>query len=251
MHAIAPEHRAISRKPEYVVIDVETTGPDASCARVVEVAAIRYHGREGVGEFQRLVNPGIPIPPETSAIHHITDRDVADAPPIEIVWQALTDFAGPDALCVAHNAEFDRSFVTPLRDRTWLCTLRFARHLWPDAPNHKNQTLRYWLGLEIPFVGAHRALVDVDVTAQIFFRELETYRERRYEWDINAVAEYIKRPIPYSVMDFGKHKGLPLSAVPLDYLRWALTCERAKRNADLLHSLTREYEGRTHRDALA
>jgi DNA polymerase III epsilon subunit-like protein len=73
-------------------------------------------------------------------------------------------------IVATHNARFDLSFVGPRLCTQALCTLRLSRALFPDAPNHKNQTLRYYLGIDAiaaePLT-AHRALGDALVSAHI------------------------------------------------------------------------------------
>ncbi len=145
----------------YVVVDVETSGfePEEG-AEVIEVAAVRFQAGEPLDKFASLVRPNRPIPPSASAVHFLTTKMVLGAPPAAAVMAALDDFVKADEIVVAHNARFDRKFLPVLQPRTWCCSYRFARHLWSEAPEYKNQTLRYWLGLDASFladVGAHRA----------------------------------------------------------------------------------------------
>jgi DNA polymerase III subunit epsilon len=154
---------------EYVAFDVETTGLVARIDRVVELGAVRFdaRGRE-LGRFQRLVNPGRPIPPSAGAIHGITDADVADAPRAEAVLPEFLRFLGEPVATwlLAHNAGFDGGFLSHELGRAGLAwtghelvdTLPLARHKLPGAANHKLDTLAQHLGLTIE--GAHRALGD-------------------------------------------------------------------------------------------
>lgn len=98
----------------FVVIDVETTGLDTDpAARVVEIAAILFVG--GVPTDRRVatrVNPGCPIPPEATAIHGITDADVADAPTFAEVWPRIVElYDSGDTSTLAYSAAFDREFA--------------------------------------------------------------------------------------------------------------------------------------------
>ncbi|MCL6443599.1 MAG: DUF3820 family protein [Alicyclobacillus sp.] len=170
--------------------------------------------------FATLVNPLCPIPPEASAVHHITDHDVADKPTLHEVWPKVMELID-GAVLVAHHAEFDRG-VLPETGRPWLCSRRFANHLWPDAPNHKNQTLRYWLGIDIDVGLPHRAAGDAVVTAHVFQRELATYLARGHEDDLAALFDFVASPVQVRTMPFGRHRGQPLSEVPIDYLHWVL-----------------------------
>lgn len=226
---------------EYVIIDVETTGLDPESDKIVEIAAIRYRGKQHIDEWQSLVNPGIPIPASASAVHHITDKDVHDAPRLDDVWPSLQEFC-TGRILVAHNAEFDSAFLKDVGARRWLCSYRFARHLWPDLSSHTNQYLRYHLNIDIPFTGVHRALADVAVTASVFMSELEAYRSLGREWSVRAIAEYIAQPVPILRMPFGKHRGQLLADVPSDYIRWMVNGGIA--DADVLHALGQEQSRR-------
>ena len=135
------------------VIDLETTGQGFADGGVVEVGwqdvawdggAWSLHGATGA----RLVRPEHPISPATSAIHHLVDEDVADAPP----WQAvapevLQALPGPAPLALAaHRASFEQRWCKPAfsGQARWICTYKCALRLWPEAPTHSNQGLRYW-----------------------------------------------------------------------------------------------------------
>lgn len=162
----------------YAVIDVETTGFSPTSDRVVEAACVIVQGAEVVWTWSTLVNPERPIPPHATHVHGIADRDVVGAPAFHHVQrELLTRCAG--ATIAAHNAAFDLSFLPALAHLPSVCTLQLARRWFPNAPNHKNQTLRRYLHIdEDPrFAGlpAHRALGDALVTAAILLRCLEQY----------------------------------------------------------------------------
>ncbi|HUD11479.1 MAG TPA: exonuclease domain-containing protein [Candidatus Saccharimonadia bacterium] len=227
-----------------VVIDTETTGLDAAKDAVVELAMVPVTVAEldvskGNDQAQQwsigrghdtYVNPQRPIPPETSAVHHIVDADVAEAP---LLGTAIIDCAYVVAqhgattearyICAAHNAPFDRAFLSPLKAYKWVCTYRCSLHLWPDAPGFGNQVLRYWLGLKVPHLGdayyprsvfPHSALYDAYVTAALLLKQLETH-------SVSQLLELSETPVILRTCRFGKHAGTPWAQVPKDYLSWA------------------------------
>lgn len=192
-----------------------------------------------------------PIPPDAKATHHITEDMVR--PGADNVFErglVLNDMIAaetPDMVYAAHNAKFDIGFLPEIANRPdaprWICTWRCAMHLWQDAPSHKNQTLRYWLGEEpapemlhldgpvraypptldgtrllctmdglVP-LAPHRAQYDTAVTAAILRRML---RERTVE----QLVELSTKPVLQSTCRFGKHRGKEWSEIPTDYLRW-------------------------------
>jgi len=130
------------------VIDIETTGTDPTVDAIIEIASVDLL-KDGTIANQRtaLVRPPLPVPPEASAVHHLIDEDLAFAPQLD---EVLDQFKGSDAY-VAHNADFERSFLEHLLgDALWACTYKCALRIWPDLLSHSNQALRYRLGSSIP-----------------------------------------------------------------------------------------------------
>lgn len=158
------------------VIDLETTGDSFTNGGVVEVGwQDVVQDADGVwylpaGPGARLIQPGCPISAVTSAIHHIIDEDVVEAPGWAETAPEILQAEGVMALA-AHRAAFEKRWCTPqLTGRArWICTYKCALRLWPDAPSHSNQGLRYWRrpsGLDrATGLPAHRAGPDAYVTA--------------------------------------------------------------------------------------
>jgi len=223
---IWPQRYALA-STEYVVVDVETTGLDSTTDRVVEVAAVRFKDGRPVHTFSSTVNPGRPIPAVAAGIHLLGDDEVRGAPRWPQVEAALASFVRPDDLIVAHNAPFDRGFLDVIADRNWVDTCRFARHLWPTAPRHKNMMLRFWLGLtheRLADRSAHAAAADALVTGLLFYRELTVYQSLHPYATIDDVKAYVDSPL--TVLRFnggGMHDGKLLADIPADYLRWVLS----------------------------
>jgi DNA polymerase III epsilon subunit family exonuclease len=153
----------------YAVVDVETTGFSPVSDRIVEVACVLVDGDAVVDRWSTLINPQRPIPERATAVHGITDRAVRGAPLLADALSELREVCS-GRLLVAHNAQFDLAFLSGLDHVGGLCTMRLARVLFPEAPNHKNQTLRAFLEIDREIgeeVGAHRALDDAVVTAHV------------------------------------------------------------------------------------
>lgn len=200
------------------VLDCETTGVNKDTDKVVEVAGVLLEGPRIVKTYTTLVNPGIPIPPVASAVHHLRDHDVEDAPSIDAALQPLLE--EEHDYVVAHNAGFDSGFID-LGSVGWLCTWKLSMLLWPDAPGHSNQVLRYWLDTPDPSPGSypHRALYDAEVTAGIFAKILErSTQEDPYPgmWKVSS------GPIRLIKCNFGEHTGKLWSDVPVSYMNWIL-----------------------------
>jgi DNA polymerase-3 subunit epsilon len=154
---------------EFAAFDLETTGLDAQSDRIVEIGAVRFDvGGQELGRFERLVNPGRPMPPGAQAVHGISDRDVAGAPRIEAILPEFLGWLGDlsRVILLAHNARFDAGFVGCELERSRLPipraevrdTLDLARRCLPRAPNHRLDTLAKLLDLDPN--GSHGALAD-------------------------------------------------------------------------------------------
>src|SRR5918997_4470557 len=74
------------------VIDLETTGTDPKCDRIIEVSALKLAPGGEADHRTRRVNPGVPIPPEATAVHGITDDDVADSPTFRAIAPGLARY---------------------------------------------------------------------------------------------------------------------------------------------------------------
>ena len=212
----------------YLVMDTETTGIDPATCKVVEFAWVLTDltGPRASGTY--LVNPGCPIPPEASAVHHLVDEDVREAMTLQQVLQDLPmKLRGFQiGAFVAHNAAFDSAFLPTMTHRPWLCTYRLARRLLPDHTAFGNQFLRYSLKLDVPEakgLAAHRALADAFVTAATL-RHLVRGIVDSPDWpqEIADLAKFLAAPQLLKTIGFGKHKGQLWSAVPKNYLNWML-----------------------------
>lgn len=205
------------------IIDIETTGIDPAKDRIVEIASVDASrgGSIPTNPMSHLVNPGMPIPAQASAVHHIVDADVIHAPVIGLVIDA---FKGADVYA-AHNASFEQAFLAPhIGTVKWLCTYRVALRLWPDLPSHSNQFLRYHFGYVRPYdttpdlLVPHRALPDCYVTSCILHEILREAAEHAVPFS-NMMAWSTEPPL-MTTCRFGKHKGARYDAVPVDYLDW-------------------------------
>ncbi len=167
-----------------MAFDTETTGLSPVDDRVVEVAALAFRadGSES-GSLERLVNPGIPIPPELTRIHGITDDMVRGKPAIELVLPEFVAFTEGSVL-VAHNSPYDVSMLmVPLLamrrssrgpaapGNLVLDTCALARAVYPGLPNYRLGTVAGFLG--ITQERAHRAMSDVVACKGVFVKILK------------------------------------------------------------------------------
>jgi DNA polymerase III epsilon subunit-like protein len=151
-----------------------------------------------------------------------------------------------DAVVVTHNAAFDLPFLPFLADRPLLCAMRLARRVVPDAPNYKNQVLRYHLRIDDlpPDTGAHRALDDVRVTSKILTLCLQRYLRDGYSDDVDRLVADIAAPLTLTTLPFGRYRGIPIDELPGDYL-CTLACSAAGKSLDVSHTIALELRRRS------
>ncbi len=226
----------MSNSPLYAIYyDTETTGIRSDKDRIIEIAAYNPLTKES---FCELINPGMPIPPEATSVHHITDAMVENAASFAIVGKAFIDFCGPGAVLIAHNNDaFDKPFLEAecrrnelvLPSWPYVDSLKWARKYRSDLPRHPLQFLREVYG--IASNQAHRALDDVIVLHEIFSQMTD-------DLSIETILSLLSVPSTISRMPFGKHQGKLLSEIPKNYIQWlekSGTFERPE-NQELLKS---------------
>lgn len=163
-------------RESFIVLDFETTGmAPNSGARATEVGAVLVEDGRITSRFQSLMNAGVRIPFFIQELTGITDAMIAKAPPCNEVMHRFHEFIG-DAPLVAHNAAFDRKFLDAELARIGLqagqpmiCSMRIARRVFQDAPNHKLGTLVQYTGIETDGI-FHRALADAEKTARLMLK---------------------------------------------------------------------------------
>lgn len=169
----------------FVVFDTETTGLHPSQGdQIVSIAGVRIvNGRILSGEsFNRIVNPGRPIPAESVRFHGITDEIVKDKPPMEVVLPQFRSYIS-DAVLVAHNAAFDLKFLR-MRERQLgisfdnpvLDTMILSNYLDGPEAGHSLDDICDRYGIVI--TERHTALGDAMVTAAVLLRQIEALEAR-------------------------------------------------------------------------
>jgi DNA polymerase-3 subunit epsilon len=169
------------REIDVALLDVETTGRDASVDRVVEVGIVVGRGGDVVARYNWLINPGIPIPAEVSAVHGITDDMVKDKPRFEDV---AAEIGQALRACVpaAYNALCDRAFMMGefsrakadttgipalTREVEWIDPLVWARDIQHDEKSRALGDVAARLGVKLE--QAHRASDDAEAALRVMY----------------------------------------------------------------------------------
>lgn len=168
----------------FAVVDVETTGGyPGGGDRITEVAvALVQRGRCEL-VYERLVNPGRPIPSVVTSITNITNNMVRDQPTFAAIAGDVLDVL-EGRVFVAHNAPFDWRFVAGelLRARGLtlsgprLCTVALTRRLVPTLKSRNLDSVTTYFGIDV--AGRHRAAPDAVATGHVLLRLLELAAER-------------------------------------------------------------------------
>lgn len=160
----------------FIAIDFETTGLHPKGDRIVEVGAVRFENCEPVSRFSMLINPGRCMSLSATEVNHITDRMLLGKPKERDVMGSIVEFLG-DALSgetplVAHNAQFDMSFLAETLARNGISatirsadTLMWSRVLVRGLSNYKQGTVAR--RFRIVNKAAHRAEPDAEVCGKI------------------------------------------------------------------------------------
>ena len=167
---------------DFVVFDIETTGFSPVNNKIIEIGAVKIRQGEITDRFSVFVNPGVPIPFEIEKLTSINDSMVMDAPPIEVILPQFLDFCR-DAVLVAHNANFDMSFIMENAKRqglsrkfTFVDTLGIARVLLTHQAKHTLDAVAKTLSISLE--NHHRAVDDAECTAHIFLKFSAMLKER-------------------------------------------------------------------------
>jgi DNA polymerase-3 subunit alpha (Gram-positive type) len=165
----------------FVVFDIETTGFSPVHNRIIEIGAVKIVDGQIADRYSAFVNPDVPIPFEIEKLTGINDDMVMGAPMIDVILPQFFHFC-QDAVLVAHNANFDMSFIIENARRlglekefTYVDTVGIARILLPHQARHTLDAVAKTLGISLE--NHHRAVDDAEATAEIFVKFIPMLKE--------------------------------------------------------------------------
>jgi exodeoxyribonuclease X len=227
------------------VVDFETCG-DKPPAEVIEVGTCDVvRAPDGVWvpcKPRSFLCGAKELTAETRAVHHITPAEIAGA--VAFDARQLVEHASADGVgaLAAHNASFEGKWLAPsLGTMPIFCTYKAALRIWPDAPSHKNQVLRYWMEDKLGIIPElahppHRAGPDAYVTAHVLSMLLRhTTVEEMLVWSVE--------PALLPRIPIGPQRGQPWSMVDAGFLSWML--KNATMDPDLKWNARRELDRRS------
>lgn len=228
------------------ILDLETTGLSPAADRIVELAVLRISPGGDVLERVRRFDPEIPIPPEATAVHGITDEDVAGKPPFAARARSLAALLDPCDLAGFNLRRFDLPMLVAEFRRAGIvfdvserCLVDIQAIFHREEPRDLSAAARFYLGREA--VDPHSALGDVRTTSAVLAAQLERYGH--LPRDVAGLDRYCDEFSPFETeverwfeldddgtctFRRGKHRGRSLHEVAEsepDYLRWMLSDE--------------------------
>lgn len=216
------------RKP-LVILDLETTGVNIATDRIVEFSALKVSPGGGEEWLTLRLNPGIPISPEATRVHGITDADVANEPHFKGVARRIASFLEGCDLAGFNSMKFD---IPILSEEFLRVNVDFnpARHRYVDVQVifHKKEqrtlsaAYKFYCNMELE--NAHSSKADTAATYEILKAQLDRYPD--LENDIEKLSAYsafnnnadlagriVFNEQGQEVFNFGKHKGKPVEQV--------------------------------------
>lgn len=206
-----------------VFFDLETTGTNITRDRIVEISIVKLHPDGHIESRTRRVNPEMPIPAEATAVHHISDEDVAGEPTFKQLAKGLAQFITGCDIAGFNSNRFD----VPLLDEEFSrvgVDFDFSRAAFVDVQTiyHKREprtlsaAYRFYCGKELE--GAHSANADTMATYEVLMAQLEKYddlpcdvktlsKEASQNDNVDFMGRLVYDEKGREVINFGKYKG--------------------------------------------
>lgn len=241
----------LNLKKPIVFFDLETTGVDIIYDRIVEISLIKVLPNGEEIEKTRRVNPEMHIPEEATAVHHITDEDVAGEPTFRQIARSLAnEMTGCDIAGFNSNR-----FDIPMLDQEFQrAGVKFdfskARFIDVQTIFHKKEqrtlvaAYRFYCGKELD--GAHSANADTRATYEVLKAQLDRYEDlpndmeelskyARNSRNVDFMGRIILDDNDREIINFGKYKGRPVDEVfkkDSGYYDWIMKGDFAQNTKD-------------------
>jgi DNA polymerase-3 subunit epsilon len=232
----------LNLKRPIAFFDLETTGVNVASDRIVEIAIVKIMPDGSQESKEKRINPGIPIPLESSLIHGIYDKDIANEPTFKAIAKSLAEFLTDCDLGGYNSNKFD---IPVLMEEFLRADVEFnleGRNC-VDVQNIFHQmeqrtlkaAYKFYCGKDL--INAHSALADIEATFEVFKAQIEKYKDKEFTDkkgnvsvpvvnDMKALSEFttvtknvdlagriVMNDKGIEVFNFGKHTGKPVADV--------------------------------------
>lgn len=234
----------LNLKNPIIFFDLETTGLDIAADRIVEIAYIKVYPNGNEEQFTYRINPEMPIPPASTAVHGITDQDVKDCPTFrEMAKKIAADFKGAD-LAGYNSARFDLPMLAEEFLRADVdIDLSTRKMVDVQTIFHKKEqrtlSAAYKFYCKQDLTDAHAAMADTRATYEILKAQLEFYPDlqndiaflddfTRTSKNVDFAGRLIYNEKGEEIINFGKYKGqkvLEVLATDPGYYGWILQAD--------------------------
>lgn len=233
--------------------DIESTGLDTTKDRIVELAICKLHPDYSRELFSWLINPEMPIPAASSAIHGIFDQDVINEPTFVQLAHIIMDILADCDFGGFNSNRYDIPMLYSEFLRAGL-TLDYSSRRFVDVGNifkRKEQrtleaAVQFYLGYEMS--NAHSAVADINETVNVFIRQFEVYKDLPENMDsLHLFCNHDKPVLDLSgkfttdeqddiVFNFGTKRGTKAKHDP-GYLQWMYSKDFAPDTVKVIESL--------------
>jgi DNA polymerase III subunit epsilon len=212
----------LTLKRPIVFFDLETTGTDHAKDRIVELAFVKMMPDGTREKYVRRINPGVPIPPESTSFHGITDEDVKACPLFKNVAHELYDWIKGCDMGGYNSSKFDLPLLAEEFLRAGL-QVDFTERSMIDVQQiffkMESRTLSaaYNFYCQKDLTNAHSAEADIEATIEVLEAQLEKYADMANEvtalhkfTNADDYVDYARRIVMkdgHPIFNFGKHKG--------------------------------------------
>jgi DNA polymerase-3 subunit epsilon len=212
----------LNLKRPIIFFDLETTGTDHAKDRIVELAFVKLLPNGDRETMTKRINPGIPIPPEVTLIHGITDEDVKNSPPFKQVAHTLYDWMRGCDLGGYNSSKFDLPLLAEEFLRAGINVDFTERHMIDVQQiffkmEARTLSAAYTFYCNKQLENAHSAEADINATIEVLDAQLERYADIGNDvatlhqfTHTDEYVDYARRIIMKDgqpVFNFGKHKG--------------------------------------------
>ncbi len=219
---------ALQLQRPIVFFDLETTGLNFTNDRIVEICMVKIKPDMSRESKTKYINPEMPIPAFTTAIHGITDEKVKDAPTFQQVANEIRQFMDGCDWAGYNSNKFDIPFLMEQFLRiglTWdisdKCFVDVQHIFHKKEPRNLAAAYKFYCDKSLD--NAHSAEYDVNATIDVFLAQLEKYQdiEPTVEGVVKftgqeVIVDFAKRMVMQNgieVFNFGKHKGKAVATI--------------------------------------